>query len=437
MANAQTYNGVFVDESAAKSGTIRVKDGVVEQYKDGTWVEVEVNNPFVLHTEFDPIKADVAHNSASIAENTKTALDTVENLRKFKQDVESEHQSLQDGITKNEGSISSLEDNLKKLKELLDKIQKQADALNASNSELKIDVNYARENHATKTDISNVNDRISAVVDTINHKIDSLNIPDVTTMVMNNLERNKGYSKGDIANSVKLPSSYYLECVAAGITGDKEISGLENATLNQVFVDGTAAWVVRTKDIFDEKSGRISYNFAPLWQPVSQVKALDKKTKDFIDIPITKNENITTTHPEILKKELARALEAPISQNTNSLLNSYTINLQDQNKTEKSYNINPVQESEDTGITIKKTISNVDISFNETTTGTLTDNTNIYYSLSDPIYTGFYNSSSVRSETQTFGIALIAPGGTANGTNWVNIDGKGNLLTQEILNNSQ
>lgn len=436
MANAQAYNGVFTDESAAKSGTIRVKDGVVEQYKDGTWVEVEVNNPFVLHTEFDPIKSDVAHNTSSIAENTKTALNTVEDLRKFKQDVESEHQSLQDGIIKNEGSIVSLEDNLKKLKELLDKIQKQADNLSSSNSELNIKFNAAREQHATKTDITNISDRITAVTDTLNRKINGLNIPDVTTMVMNNLERNKGYSKGAIANTVKLPSDKYLECVAAGITGSEEISGLENASVNQVFVDGTVAWIVRTKDIFDEKSGRISYDFAPLWQPISQVKALDKKAKDFIEIAIDKNESIITTHPEILKKEKAHAAETPVSQESTELSDSYSVLLQEQNKNEKTYNINPVQEN-DSGFTIKKKLENINISFNDTITGTLADNTNIYYSLSDPIYTSFYESMSLTSGGVAVGIALISPGGTANGTNWVNIDEKGNMLTQETLDNSQ
>lgn len=43
------------------------------------------------------------------------------------------------------------------------------------------------------------------------------------------------------------------------------------------------------------------------------------------------------------------------------------------------------------------------------------------YSLSDTIY------------TFAVGIALIKPGGTANGTNWINIDGKGDALTQNKI----
>lgn len=157
---------------------------------------------------------------------------------------------------------------------------------------------------------------------------------------------------------------------------------------------------------------------------ISQKKAYGMKKGDVVICDVEVGNDYISMRPEILKKDTEKILEDPIVQNAykNYDFAAYTF-------------LNPVAE-DDKGITVKSGLSNVGISFNNPTTDTLTDNTNIYYSLSDTIYTSLYDSMSLTSGSAV-GIALINPGGTANGTNWINIDSKGNALTQETLNNSQ
>ena len=157
---------------------------------------------------------------------------------------------------------------------------------------------------------------------------------------------------------------------------------------------------------------------------ISQKKAYGMKKGDVVVCDVEVGNDYISMRPEILKKDADKVLEDPVVQNAykNYDFAAYAF-------------LNPVTE-DDEGITVKSGLSNVGISFNNPTTDTLTDNTNIYYSLSDTIYTFFYDSMSLTADTSV-GIALINPGGTANGTNWINIDSRGNALTQETLNNSQ
>ena len=157
---------------------------------------------------------------------------------------------------------------------------------------------------------------------------------------------------------------------------------------------------------------------------ISQKKAYGMKKGDVVVCDVEVGNDYISMRPEILKKDTEKILEDPVVQNAykNYDFAAYAF-------------LNPVTE-DDEGITVKSELSNVGISFNNPTTDTLTGNTNIYYSLSDTIYTSLYDSMSLTAGTPV-GIALINPGGTANGTNWINIDSKGNALTQETLNNSQ
>lgn len=152
---------------------------------------------------------------------------------------------------------------------------------------------------------------------------------------------------------------------------------------------------------------------------ISQKKAYGMKRNDAVVCDVEVGNDYISMRPEILKKDTEKVLEDPVVQDAykNYDFAAHTF-------------LNPVTEN-DEGITIKSELSNV-ISFNNPTMDTLTDNTNTYYSLSDTIYTSFYDSMSLTSGGPV-GIALISPGGTANGTNWINIDEEGNMLTQEIL----
>lgn len=49
---------------------------------------------------------------------------------------------------------------------------------------------------------------------------------------------------------------------------------------------------------------------------------------------------------------------------------------------------------------------------------------------------GFMTLDTTIEHSHGIGIALIKTGGTANGTNWINIDDKGNVLTQSVLDKS-
>ncbi len=153
---------------------------------------------------------------------------------------------------------------------------------------------------------------------------------------------------------------------------------------------------------------------------ISQKKAYGMKNGDAVICDVEVGNDYISMRPEILKKDTEKVLKDPVVQNAykNYDFAAYAF-------------LNPVTE-DDGGITVKSGLSNVGISLNNPTADTLADNTNIYYSLSDTIYTSLYDSMSLSSSIAV-GIALINPGGTANGTNWINIDYKGNALTQSVL----
>lgn len=58
------------------------------------------------------------------------------------------------------------------------------------------------------------------------------------------LERNKACVAGDIAFTINLPSSLYLECTTGGTTGATEPT-FSGASVGDTVTDGTAAWVIR------------------------------------------------------------------------------------------------------------------------------------------------------------------------------------------------
>lgn len=71
----------------------------------------------------------------------------------------------------------------------------------------------------------------------------------VSAGALQTLERNTAYKVGDIAYTTQLPAGYYLECVTAGMTGNKEPTFKLG-----VILDGTAEFIAvdaRAAAIFD------------------------------------------------------------------------------------------------------------------------------------------------------------------------------------------
>ena len=153
---------------------------------------------------------------------------------------------------------------------------------------------------------------------------------------------------------------------------------------------------------------------------ISQKKAYGMKKGDAVVCDVEVGNDYIAMRPEILKKDAEKVLEDPVVQNAykNYDFAAYAF-------------LNPVTE-DDEGITVKSRLSNVGISFNNPTTDTLTDNTNIYYSLSDMI--SLYDSISLTS-CNAYGVAFNATGSTYG--DWKRVNSEGDNLAQDDLSEEE